>query len=180
MYLIMVLRTKITVVFLLSQLILLSSCLKVETYPDEPVITYKSFEVFEDSAIITIEFTDGDGDIGLGTGDTLGDFAPGSFFYSNAYLEYYEFMNGEWVKGTADPGGNNFPTADTIVFSNRLPNITPIGQNKALKGDIKLTLEPNYYNPFSNFNDSIKYKIVLIDRALNISNTIETEIITTP
>lgn len=173
-------RTKIAVVFLLSQLILISSCLKVETYPNEPEITYKSFEVFEDSAIVTISFTDGDGDIGLGNGDTLGDFAPGSYFYSNAYLEYYELMNGEWVKGTADPGGNNFPTADTIVFTNRLPNITPTGQNKALKGDIKLTLEPNYYNPFSNYNDTIKYRIVIIDRALNISNAVDTENIITP
>lgn len=174
----MILRTKIGVVFVLSQLILLSSCLKVETYPDEPEITYKSFEVFEDSAIVTISFTDGDGDIGLNPADTIGVFAPDSYFYFNAYLEYYELMNGEWVKGTADPNGNNFPTADSIVFKNRLPNITPIGQNKALKGDIKLTLEPNYYNPISNFNDSIKYRITLIDRALNISNTIETDIIT--
>ena len=173
------LKTKIAVVFIFSQFILLSSCLKVETFPDEPVITYKSFEVFEDSAIVTISFTDGDGDIGLENGDTLGDFAPESFFHSNAYLEYYELMNGEWVQGTADPAGNNFPTADTIVFTNRLPNITPIGQNKALKGDIRLTLEPNYFNPFSNFNDSIKYKIILIDRALNISNSVETEVIIT-
>lgn len=172
------LKTKIGVVFLISQFILLSSCLKVETYPDEPVISYKSFEIFGDSAIITISFTDGNGDIGLSKGDTLGDFAPNSYFYFNAYLEYYELMNGVWVKGTADPGGNNFPTADTIVFKNRLPNITPIGQNKALKGDIRLTLEPNFYNPISNFNDSVKYRITLIDRALNISNTIETEIIT--
>lgn len=174
----MISKTKISVVFILSQLILLSSCLKVETYPNEPTIEYKSFEVFQDSAIVTISFTDGNGDIGLETGDTLGNFAPDSFFYYNAYLEYYEFMNGEWVKGTADPAGNNFPTSDTIVFSNRLPNITPIGQNKALKGDIKLTLEPNYFNPISNYNDSIKYKIFIIDRALNISNTVETEIIT--
>ncbi|MCT4581491.1 MAG: hypothetical protein N4A35_08755 [Flavobacteriales bacterium] len=174
----MISKTKIGVVFIISQLIVLSSCLKVETYPDEPVIEYKSFEVFQDSAIVTVSFTDGDGDIGLSTGDTLGDYAPGSFFHYNAYLEYYEYMNGEWVKGTADPAGNNFPTADTIVFTNRLPNITPIGQNKALKGDIKLTLEPNYFNPISNHNDSIKYKVYIIDRALNISNTIETEVIT--
>ena len=86
------LRTKIGVVFILSQLILLSSCLKVEVYPDEPVITYKSFEVFGDSAIITISFTDGDGDIGLSTGDTIGNYAPDSYFYFNAYLEYYEYM----------------------------------------------------------------------------------------
>lgn len=175
----MYLKAKIIVVFVISHLILISSCLKVETYPNKPQIEYKSFEVKSNGAEITISFTDGDGDIGLNTSDTIGKFEPNSFYYYNAYLEYYEKMNGEWVKGTADPSGNNFPTADSIVFKNRLPNITPVGQNKALKGDIKLTLEPNYYNPISNYRDSIKYKIFIIDRALNISNKVETEVIIT-
>jgi len=174
----MKLTTKIAVVIGITQLFLFSSCLKVETYPVEPSINFQSFEVKGDSAIVTISFTDGDGDIGLSDGDTLPPYDPSSFFYFNAYLEYYEMMDGIWVKGTADPNGNNFPTADTIVFKNRLPNITPIGQNKALKGEIKLILEPNYYNPISHHNDSIKYKIFIIDRALHISNTVETEVIT--
>jgi len=60
----------------------------------------------------------------------------------------------------------------------RIENITPIGQNKALKGEIKTILEPRYYNFGATSNDSILFKIVLIDRALNISNELITPIIT--
>ena len=88
-------------------------------------------------------------------------------------------MDGEWVRGTADPGGNNFPTADSIVFAFRVENITPTGQNKALKGDVDIILEPSYYNHNSHHSDSIKYEITLIDRALHVSNTIETPLILT-
>ncbi len=176
----MILRTKITYLVTILLLILLSSCIKVETFPPEPVIKFKEFKVYpnSDSAAVVLTFQDGDGDIGLDVADTFAPYNSSSYFYYNAYLEYYELMNGVWVKGTADPNGNNFPTADTIVFKNRLPNITPIGQNKALKGEVILTLEPFYYNPVSNYSDSIKYKITIIDRALNISNTIETDVIT--
>jgi len=176
----MILRTKIAFTVTILLLIILSSCIKVETFPPEPVIKFKEFKVYpnSDSAAVVLSFQDGDGDIGLDIEDTLSPYNSDSYFYYNAYLEYYELMNGVWVKGTADPNGNNFPTADTIVFKNRLPNITPIGQNKALKGDVILTLEPFYYNPVSNHSDSIKYKVVIIDRALNISNIIETGVIT--
>lgn len=86
-------------------------------------------------------------------------------------------MNGSWVRGTADPLGNNFPTADSINFAYRLENITPIGQNKALKGEIEINMEPYYFNSYSNHNDSIRYEIMLIDRSLNISNIIQSPLI---
>jgi hypothetical protein len=47
-----------------------------------------------------------------------------------------------------------------------------------LKGEIKTTLEPRYYHLGATSNDSILYKIVLIDRSLNISNELITPIIT--
>ena len=86
-------------------------------------------------------------------------------------------MNGIWVRATSDPGGNNFPTADTITFPYRIQNLTPTGQNKALRGDIEITMEPWYFNPNSNHNDSIKLSILLIDRALNLSNIVESPLI---
>ena len=86
-------------------------------------------------------------------------------------------MNGQWVRGTADPGGNNFPTADSITFSYRLENITPSGQNTALRGEIDVVLEPFFFNSNSNFNDSIRYEIILIDRSLNVSNVLQTPLI---
>lgn len=159
--------------------ILFSSCLKPVTYPVEPAITFKDFTPAGDSGLLTFSFTDGDGDIGLTDADTLDPYTPGTYFYYNLYLQYYEKMNGVWVKGTADPNGNNFPTADSIVFAYRIENITPTGQNKALKGDVKIILEPSYFNHNSHYNDSIKYSITFIDRALHVSNTVETPLILT-
>ena len=169
--------TKITVVFVILGTFLISSCLKPEEFADEPKIEFVSFEAQENSSgIFVISFTDGDGDIGLDIEDTLTPFEPNSYYYYNVYFDYYEIVDGDTVRGTSDP--NNFPTADPISLAFRVENITPIGQNKALKGEIKTTLEPRYYNLGATSNDSILYKIVLIDRALNISNELITPIIT--
>ena len=171
--------TKITVVFVILGTFLISSCLKPEEFANEPKIEFVSFEAQGDSSgIFVISFTDGDGDIGLDIGDTLTPFEPNSYYYYNVYFDYYEIVDGDTVRGTSDPNGNNFPTADPITLAFRIENITPIGQNKALKGEIKTTLEPRYYNFGATSNDSILYKIVLIDRALNISNELITPIIT--
>ncbi len=170
---------KIAVVFVgLVTVLSLSSCLKPVSYPDEPELQTVSYAKMGDSLILSVDFTDGDGDVGLNENDTLSPYNPSSFYHYNLYVEYFEMMEGEWVKGRLDPSGNNFPTADTINFQYRIKNLTPIGQNKTLKGTINVTIEAPYYNPISNHNDSIKYRISLIDRALNVSNFIETELIT--
>ena len=61
--------------------------------------------------------------------------------------------------------------------SYRLENITPSGQNLALRGNIEIILEPFYFNPNSNHSDSIRFSILLIDRALNHSNLIYTPLL---
>ena len=115
-----------------------SACLKPESYPIEPAIEFVSFTPTNDIAELVFSFTDGDGDIGLDINDTLSPYNPGSLYYHNVHLFYYEMMNGNWVRGTTDP--NNFPLADTITISYRIKDITPEGKNKALKGSIKLSL----------------------------------------
>ncbi|CAG5087145.1 hypothetical protein [Parvicella tangerina] len=170
---------KITIIIgVLTGMAFLSSCLKPISYPDEPELQSVTYTKLGDSLMLSMEFTDGDGDVGLNEGDTASPYEPGSFFHYNLYVEYFEMMDGEWVKGRLDPSGNNFPTADTINFQYRIKNLTPIGQNKTLKGTINITIEAPYYNPISNHNDSIKYRVSLIDRSLNISNLMETELIT--
>lgn len=168
----------IAISIIISLSILLTSCLKPVSYPDEPALLSASYIKMGDSLLVSVEFTDGDGDVGLKDSDTTSPFNPGNFYHYNLYIEYFEMMDGEWVKGRLDPNGDNFPTADTINFQYRIKNLTPIGQNKTLKGTINVTIEAPYYNPISNHNDSIKYRISLIDRALNISNLFETDLIT--
>ncbi len=166
--------TKITLVW--SFLILFTtSCLKPESFPDEPVIEFVDFTALGDSGKLTFSFTDGDGDIGLTQNQLSPPFDSLSYYYYNLYIHYYEKMNGVWVRGTAHP--DNFPTADSITWAYRLDNITPIGQNTALRGEVEIILEPRYFNSSSNHNDSLRYEFLLIDRNLNISNIVETPLI---
>ena len=88
-------------------------------------------------------------------------------------------MDGEWVRGKSNPpyynNLDNNSSNDTISFKFRLKNITPNGQNKALKGNVELTIEPQFFNPNSvDNNDTIMYKVLLLDRSLNHSNLIST------
>mgnify|MGYP006107053455 FL=1 len=168
--------TKIYFVFLLS-LFMCFSCLKPVTYPNEPTIEYVGFVSEGDTGKITFSFTDGDGDVGLSQNQLSPPYDTSSYYYYNLYINYYEMMDGAWVRATADPGGNNFPTADSITFSYRLENLTPSGQNKALRGEIEIVMEPYYFNPISNHSDSIKFSILLIDRAQNHSNLVESPLI---
>ena len=108
--------TKITLVLSFFTLGL-ASCLKPESFPNEPSIEFVDFTALGDSGRLTFNFTDGDGDIGLSQTQLSPPFDTSSYFYYNLYIHYYEKMNGGWVRGTADPGGNNFPTADSITSS---------------------------------------------------------------
>jgi hypothetical protein len=136
--------------------------------PPEPQIEFLSFKTQGDTGIMTIKFQDGDGNIGLGTGDTLGDFHFSKPFYNNLFFEYYEKddFNG-WQPGL-DVNGNH------IIYKYRVPFLTPNGKDKHLTGEIEITMEPRYFNPTSSNSDSLKFIIYLYDRSLNKSNEVET------
>ncbi len=140
-----------------------SGCFKPEEFSHVPAIRFKSFEQLKDSGKMVVSFTDGDGDIGvLAFGGIPLDSSE------NLFLEYYEKDDGQGFVQGLDT--NNLP----IVFKYLIKDITPQGQNKALKGEIEVTLEPWFYNFTSPESDTLLYKIVLIDRAGNRSNVLET------
>jgi len=76
-----------------------------------------------------------------------------------------------WVRGKTLDGND-------INFLYRVPYLTPKGNNKALKGEIEVTIEPTYYNPFSSQSDTIMFKISLADRSLKVSNVVESRVLT--
>lgn len=149
--------------------LLFQFCQKPEEFPDEPKVSFESFDQKSDStAKLTISFTDGDGNIGLKKGDTTGKFSQDNRFHYNLFLEYHEKQNGKWVQRELQP-----------PFYYRIPPLEPKGKSKALEGDIEVTLEPLYFDPVSP-HDTIKYSIQLADRDLNESNVVETDPIITP
>lgn len=152
---------------LLLLCLLLGACFKKKHFSDVPAIAFVAFQPLGDSAKITLSFEDGDGDIGLAADQISAPYDIGSRYHYNLYMVYYEKDDVlGWIPGTDFNG-------DSIVFRNRiLPIYT--GKAKGLEGQIIATIEPLYYNPFSSQNDTIKYKIQLIDRALHESSWIET------
>lgn len=152
-------------------LIILQSCNGREQYPIEPKITFNDCKLVKEGDVITkciliIDFTDGDGDIGLDEGDTLPPYTDP--YNNNLFVDYFEMQNGTLTQ-VLSPDDNQF-----INFNSRIPNITPAGTNKNIKGTIYDTI--SFLNPFSTF-DTIMFSIQLVDRELHTSNIVETPLI---
>jgi len=138
-------------------------CFPKEQFPFEPRLTSVSLEQFGDSASLKVGFTDGDGDIGLDPADNQPPFDTASTYYFNLFVEYEELRDGEWFKPTL-----------LIPFNYRVPRITPTGQNKALEGEIAVAIKPWPIIP-GNPYDTVRFSVQLVDRALNMSNTLTTD-----
>jgi hypothetical protein len=161
--------------------LVLISCKRIEEFPPEPSISYLNFEkIFNqtdsiyDQGILKFEFTDGDGDIGLAKSDTFPPFNPGSKYYYNLIIDYWEVRNGVETEVPLTFFNSETQTFDTVYLSARIPLLTPKGSNKALTGDIYDTLF--IYNYYSDF-DTLFLKFKIVDRALHESNLERTDYI---
>ncbi len=159
-------------VFLSAQLLL--SCQKKEQFPFIPEIHYSRFLVEMDTAthvaqrgILEFTFKDGDGDIGLRSTDIYPPFNPGSKYYYNLIIKYFEKQHGKFVEVPLLAWNPDSARYDTMTFDARIPRLTPNLENKAISGTIQDTLFIN--NPLSKF-DTIKYTFFIYDRALHKSN----------
>ena len=156
---------------------LFNACKKPVSYPDTPSIKYESFEIIDSIdaldeemkyGILLFSFIDGDGDIGLNSDDTVAPFDTSSIYYNNLFITMMEFKNDSLkeVKLTTP-----------LNFRIR-PRFESSGQNKTLKGKIKVKLE--YNNIFLSKYDTIKYYFYILDRDHHQSNTAESNTIILP
>jgi hypothetical protein len=157
------------------------ACKKVKKFPDIPRIEYMGFEKIYnpdlelyDRGVLSFSYEDGDGDIGLNSGDTMPPFDPNSEYHYNLIITFFEMQNGQLTEVPIlwfNPETEEF---DTLSLSARIPNLTPSGINKSISGEIYDTLF--IYN-FNSSYDTIQFEAYIIDRALNKSNTISTPLI---
>lgn len=149
---------------------LFASCKKIEVYPDEPSLSFTSVLVRDSADILnnpikyvklSFQVIDGNGDVGLSEGDTIGPFHRDSLYYYNLFIREYEKIGDTYVEVTDVEFPRNY----------RIPDLTPDGQNKLLKATIHVEMEYRYSDanplPFKEF----KYFYYLVDRELNKSNT---------
>ncbi len=133
--------------------------------PLKPEIEFGGFSTMRDVSgkdsvgLITISYTDGDGNIGLFEWDTV---EPKKYNY---YLKFMQYINKELVEFK--------PPDTTLTFNARIPILTPAGKNKNIKGDITMTLAL-YFARQALQSDTIAFEIYIKDRTLLESNVIET------
>ncbi|MFN6944813.1 MAG: hypothetical protein ACK4ND_07675 [Cytophagaceae bacterium] len=161
------------IVFLLAITILIG-CRKAPDYPNEPIIRFEKIEkftvfnplsqVYSDSVVISIHFTDGDGDLGLSTEDVE----------DPKYKDKYNYMVKIFRRVN-----NQFELWDPPISSSG--NFAPL-VDKGYRGPIDGILKRNIDFPISQpsipANSVVRFEIQIMDRALNKSNTITTSEIT--
>lgn len=150
----------LSVVLILLLLFFSFSCKTIIEYPIGPHVEFKNFATYQPNGydslgFLTIGFTDGDGDIG----DVN---APDQ---ENLFINLYERINGE-LEPIILPDS-------TVTFNAIIPDLTPKGKYKGIKGDIEITFPLYYMIPFFQ-SDTIAFQVYLVDRAGHKSNVIMT------
>lgn len=139
------------------------SCQKIESISEIPYIQFKSFELRDTIDILgnpgkvgelVFKFEDGDGDIGLEQPDSLSSDTTAY----NLFFTLYEKIEGQFQVVEEE----NLETP----LNYRIPYIKNIGQNKTLKGEIKV----EFYYYLLALYDTIRYEFYIVDRALHKSN----------
>ena len=140
--------------------------------PPEPHLTSIELITEGESGALIIGFEDGDGNFGLEQADTIGVFCAGCPYHHNVFCEYQELQDGQWIPIELNPKLGEVP------FYYRAPLITPTGQNKAQRGTITVELEPRYY--LSSPWDTLRFAVHIVDRDLQLSDTLITASVTKP
>ena len=150
------------ILLFLMMVLWLAACQEKVEYPIEPRITNQGIAYVIDAdstltgeVILSIGYTDGDGDLGLDDNDTLYPFGVKDPHYYNLIVDYI---------------GPN----DTLDFSARFKRLVFDDEVKAISGTMEYKMM--LLNPLSP-HDSIQLRVHIIDRALHESNTIETPVI---
>ena len=173
------LKMKVLVLFA----VLFASCQKPVEYPIEPHIAYEGFtyifnadSTFTGEGILSFSYTDGDGDLGLDDRDTVAPFGPNDTYYYNMIVDYMKCVNGEFVKMPLLSWNQQTQSYDTVSFNARFHRLRDNDDPKAISGTMEYTMPVQ--NPLSP-DDTIKFEVRIIDRALHESNVLQTDAIYT-
>jgi hypothetical protein len=149
---------------LVSAALVLGSCEPIQKVSDVPEIKFKSFSLFEMDTLgfrikvgeMVFSFIDGNADFGV-------DAASNSQDTLNLILTPFKKLNGLYDSINMDTYGRRY-----TVLNNE--SLVRVGQNKTIKGEIKLQIYYFVTPPF----DTLKYDFYILDRAGNKSNVAST------
>ena len=134
----------------------------------ESVGTVRSVKGTASLIRLVIGYQDGDGNIGLSDTDTAPPFNFGGLYYHNLPIEYQvKQQDGTYAEvvhpSTGAPYGNQHE---------RVPPLYDRNIAKPISGKLTVLLEAN---PYGVTPESVRFRLALIDRDLNKSNTLLTD-----
>ncbi len=168
----------------------LSACLKAPEYPTTPSISFNRIEVRRttfanpqqqplDSVFITINFQDGDGDLGLTEAESkVAPYAFPALFNNNYFVEplIKNTRTGKFESLTT-PGVLPPGTLYTFgQYNGRFDHPSTLTDSKAapLKGTLTRTIGFGYGDYFTQ-GQVVRFDVSIADRALHLSNVIRTD-----
>ena len=169
----------------------LSSCLKAPDYSTTPSISFNKIEVRRtkfsdpkqqpiDSVFITINFQDGDGDLGLSEAESnVEPYKFPALFNKNYFIEplIKNTRTGQYesLKIAGGPGTAPYTPGQ---YNSRFEHVTTITDGKAapIKGTLTSTFAFGLGDTFTP-GQVVRFDVSIADRALHLSNVIRTDTI---
>jgi hypothetical protein len=170
---------KVNIVLFVLGAFALAACIHTPDFDTIPRISYNSIDSeteldvngkkVQENITISIEFEDGDGDLGVTEAEIndYDNFRPAYGNWGNYELVTSRLENNQWVDRILAP--------DSVKF---FPLLKKDGKKGPIKGKLDLHSSAKYSN--SSVPVTIKYKVRIRDRALRVSNQIETDTICVP
>ncbi len=161
-------RYSVKIVGFLFTAWLISSCYKEPNFSLNPKIDFDNIKKEiridqftgsnKDSVIVTIDFQDGDGDLGLDETEKAIAQQNDDFNY---LIKSFRRKNGNFVEFT--------PLVPLSGYFPKLKNDDRIGP---IEGILSYTIE--FPHPFTPKRDTVKFEVQIKDRSGNLSNSVET------
>jgi len=169
---------KIKVLLFFVSAIALASCVDIPDFSDTPKIFYNGIDqytetdekgIMREKVIITIDFEDGNGDLGASPEEYSSPIfkKPYGNWGNYELVTVRKIAPGKWQESIL--------SEDSIKW---LPILKPDGKPGPIKG--KLDLNTSFAKGNSTIPVTLKFKVRIRDRALNVSNQIETDSVIVP
>ncbi|MCY7359178.1 MAG: hypothetical protein LH609_17315 [Rudanella sp.] len=171
------------VILLFGLTLLLSSCWNEPNFDDTPKITFAGLNIFRklpakggvgggerDSVIIALDFTDGNGDLGVNSPRNKADsLAYYTMFkvWGNYQIKVLRLVNNKYEELP-------LPENNVLVF----PRLTKEGTKGAIEGTLEF--RPIFFYGRTTKVTPVKFQIKIRDRNLLESNVIETDTVHVP
>jgi len=131
----------------------------------QKVSIYKNIKGNDSMIVLSIDYQDGNGDVGLDSKDTFPPFNYGGKGFYNLFVTYHVYDGLSW-QSLVRP-----LTLDTINYHQRIPRLNQSESPRRVSGTLDLRIPAS---PYPGIKPSkVKFGCTLLDRNFNVSNTIQ-------